>query len=169
MGETGESLPDIAVLVEMSKLFSVSLDYLVTDEHKIEPRTEEERKHREATQKIIDKNRKAITGISIQAVWLVAIMFFVPISLIFPQSDARWLCFIYAIPASAIVWLVFNCIWFNKRRNYFIISILMWSVLAAMHITALFLGVQFHLIYLLGIPGELTIILWSVITKKPTK
>lgn len=167
--ERGESIPDVTVLVEMAELFSVSLDYLVTGKEKKEgPKTEEELKYKEATKKIVNKNRVAITGISIQTVWLVAIMFFVPISLIWPNNDARWLCFFYAIPVSAIVWLVFNSIWFNRRRNYFIISLLMWSILAAIHITGLFLGAQLNIIYLFGLPGELIIILWSVIAKKPT-
>ena len=170
--ERGESVPDVAVLVEIAELFSVTLDYLVKDEHTeadTKPQSEEERKLKEATQRVIVKNRKAITGISIEAVWLLAIMVFVPIAIFLPDSDSKWLCFVYAMPASAIVWLVFNCVWFNKRRNYFIISVLMWSLLAAVHITALFFGASIHYIYLLGLPGELIIILCSVITKKPTK
>lgn len=170
--ERGESVPDVAVLVEIAKLFSVTLDYLVKDEHTeadTKPQSEEERKLKEATQRVIVKNRKAITGISIEAVWLLAIMVFVPIAIFLPDSDSKWLCFVYAMPASAILWLVFNCVWFNKRRNYFIISVLMWSLLAAVHITALICGLSMPHIYLLGLPGELIIILCSVITKKPTK
>ncbi len=165
-------MPDIAVLVEIAELFSVTLDYLVKDEHTeadTKPQSEEERKLKEATQKVIVKNRKAITGISIEAVWLLAIMVFVPIAIFLPDSDAKWLCFVYAIPASAIVWLVFNSIWFNKRVNYLIISVLMWSLLASVHITAMFLGASIPYIYLVGLPGELIITLCSAITKKPAK
>ena len=170
--ERGESVPDVAVLVEIAELFSVTLDYLVKDEHTeadTKPQSEEERKLKEATQRVIVKNRKAITGISIQAVWLLAIMVFVPIAIFLPDSDSKWLCFVYAIPASAIVWLVFNSIWFNKRMNYLIISVLMWSLLASVHITAMFLGASIPYIYLVGLPGELIIILCSAITKKPVK
>ena len=170
--ERGESVPDVAVLVEIAELFSVTLDYLVKDEHTeadTKPQSEEERKLKEATQRVIVKNRKAITGISIEAVWLLAIMVFVPIAIFLPDSDSKWLCFVYAIPASAIVWLVFNSIWFNKRVNYLIISILMWSLLAAVHITALICGLSIPHIYLLGLPGELIIILCSAIAKKPAK
>lgn len=170
--ERGESVPDVAVLVEIAELFSVTLDYLVKDEHTeadTKPQSEEERKLKEATQRVIVKNRKAITGISIQAVWLLAIMVFVPIAIFLPDSDSKWLCFVYAIPASAIVWLVFNSIWFNKRMNYLIISVLMWSLLASVHLTALFFGASIPYIYLVGLPGELIIILCSAITKKPAK
>ena len=118
--ERGESVPDVAVLVEIAELFSVTLDYLVKAEHTeadTKPQSEEERKLKEATQRVIVKNRKAITGISIEAVWLLAIMVFVPIAIFLPDSDSKWLCFVYAMPASAILWLVFNCVWFNKRNS----------------------------------------------------
>lgn len=168
--ERGESIPDISVLIEIAKIFNVSLDYLVSADHvKTVPMTEEEQKLKEATQKVLIKNRKAITGISIQMVWLVAIIVFIPIALFVPSDNAKWLPFLYAIPVSAIVWLVFNTIWFNKRRNYFIVSVLMWSILAAVHLNVFMFGGQIHYIYLLGLPGQLIIILWSVISKKPSK
>ncbi len=168
--ERGESIPDIAVLIEIANIFSVSLDYLVKEDHeKCEPMNDDECKLKEATQKVLINNRKAVTGIGIQMVWLIAIIVFIPIALFVPSENAKWLPFLYAVPVSAIVWLVFNSIWFNKRRNYFIISVLMWSVLASIHLTVLMFGGQFHLIYLLGLPGQLIIILWSVINKKPTK
>ena len=167
--ERGESIPDVSVLVEIADIFSVSLDYLVKEDHdKIEPITEEERKLKEATQKVLIKNRKAITGISIQMVWLVAIIVFIPIALFVNHENAKWLPFLYAFPVSAIVWLVFNHIWFNRRRNYLIISVLMWSILAAVHLNVFMFGGQLHYIYLLGLPGQLIIILWSVIRKKPS-
>jgi cation transport ATPase len=148
----------------------VSLDYLVSADHeKSAPITDEERKLKEATQKVLIKNRKAITGIGIQMVWLVAIIVFIPIALFVQAENAKWLPFLYAIPVSSIVWLVFNTVWFNKRRNYLIISILMWSILAAVHLNVLMFGGQLHYIYLLGLPGQLIIILWSVISKKPSK
>lgn len=168
--ERGESIPDISVLVEIAKVFSVSLDYLVSEDHeKVEPATDEERRLKEATQKVLAKNRKAITGIGIQMVWLVAIIVFIPIALFVPNENAKWLPFLYAVPASTIVWLVFNTIWFKKRRNYFIVSVLMWSILAAVHLTVFMFGGQLHYIYLLGLPGQLIILLCSIINKKPYK
>lgn len=167
--ERGESIPDVSVLVEIADIFSVSLDYLVKENHEtIEPTTEEERKLKEAARKVMIKNRKAITGISIQMVWLVAIIVFIPIALFVNVENAKWLPFLYAFPVSVIVWLVFNHIWFNRRRNYLIISILMWSILSAVHLNVFMFGGQLHYIYLLGLPGQLIIILWSVIRKKPS-
>ncbi|MBR6766169.1 MAG: hypothetical protein IKM06_06760, partial [Clostridia bacterium] len=75
--------------------------------------------------------------------------------------------FVYALPVVLIVQLVFNSVWFNPRRNYYIISFLMWSILAAIQITFWFFNIDIRLIYLLGIAGEAIIVLWSLIKKPP--
>ncbi len=168
--ERGESIPDVTVLLEISRLFDVTLDYLVSEDHEIKPvMTEEEVKLKEATLKIVSKNRTAITGISMQAVWLVATIVFIAISLFGVEDSGKWLVFAYAVPITMIVWLVFNSLWFNRRRNYLIISILMWSLLAAVYFTGLVLGVNIFYVNLLGLPGQAIIVLWSVIGKKPQK
>ncbi len=156
--ERGESLPDIGVLVSVADLFGVPLDYLVRQEHGDQkPCVSGQPRY----------NRGMITGVSIMLVWFVALFVFVLVALIGGDLKWLWLTFVYAVPASMIVWLVFNSIWFNRRRNYFIISCLMWSSLAALHISLL-PWVNIWLFYLLGIPGQLIILLWSMI-KKPKK
>jgi hypothetical protein len=77
----------------------------------------------------------------------------------------QWLYFIYALPVVLIVRLIFNSVWFNPRHNYLIISLLMWSILSAIHITFLYFDVNVSLIYLLGVAGEIVIVLWSFINK----
>ena len=44
----------------------------------------------------------------------------------------------------------------------------MWSILAAIHMTFLYFRKSVFLIYLLGVAGQIVIILWSFI-KKPRK
>ena len=81
----------------------------------------------------------------------------------------RWLTFVYAVPVSFIVWLVFNSIWFNRRRNFLIISLLMWSVLAALYLTFLVAGSNYWLLFAIGVPGQVIILLWSGIRLLPAK
>lgn len=158
--EHADSMPDISVLVEISELFGVPLDYIIRAEHndneiKAEP------------QKTAKYSHSVITAVSVLLVWFIAVLAFVLISLIWRSAKHEWICFIYAVPVSSIVWLVFNSIWSNPRRNYFIISILMWSTLLSVHLTLLPFGINIWLIYLLGIPGQIIILLWSVMKKKP--
>lgn len=159
--ERGESTPDISVLVEIADLFEVSLDYLVKSEN-IDERVKENK------QSETKYNHRVISYLSESSVWCTAILAFIITSLIAKDASFQWLYFVYALPIVVIIRLVFNSIWFNPRHNYFIVSALLWSVLAAVHITFWFFGIDIRLVYLLGIAGEIIIILWSFL-KKPKK
>lgn len=163
--ERGESVPDISVLKSIADLFGVTVDYLISGDHDDEPDAESEAADKAARQ-IKQRNRAIITGISVLLVWLIASVIFVPIDIATTDAVAHWLAYAYAVPASMIVWLVFNSIWFDRRRNYLIISIMTWTLLAAIHLSVLVGGYNIWQIYLFGIPGQLIISLWSVIGKK---
>jgi len=157
--ERAESSPDISVLVEIASLFGVSLDYLVKAENIDE--TVKENKRNETKY-----NRKVISYISESVVWFFTILAFIITSLITNKATFQWLYFVFALPVVLIIKLVFNSIWFNPRRNYFIISALIWSILATIHITFLYFKINVSLIYLLGVAGQIVVILWSFL-KKP--
>ena len=160
--ERGESTPDVSVLVQIAALFEVSLDYLVQSEH---PKTE----RGETSQKGSRYNRKAIAYISESVGWIVAVFAFIITTLILNRITFQYLYFVYALPVVLIVKLVFNSVWFDSRRNYYIISLLMWSLLATVHITFLYFGVNVALLYLSGIAGQIVIVLWSFIRKPKHK
>ncbi len=162
--ERGESIPDVAVLKSVADLFSVKVDYLLTLDHA----DEENLVKRTSSRKV--RNRAMITGISILLVWFVATAIFSNASLILGNFDRIWLVFIYAVPASMIVWLVFNSIWFNQKRNFLIISLLMWSTLASVCLTLYFIvGLNPWLLFAIGAPAQLIIIFWSGIKVKKIK
>lgn len=156
--ERGESIPDISVLKDIADLFCVSLDYLVNDNDGETPFV--------ATDvEIIKKNNHGfIAGMSILLVWLIATLVFVIMQITALQLKLSWLPFVVAVPVTMIVWLIFNSLWFDKRRNFFIISLLMWSVLSILFATLPIANTW--LILMLGIPGQIIIILWSQIKKK---
>lgn len=161
--ERAESTPDIAVLIEIAQLFGVTLDYLVKAEHgdvqEVQKPAREEPKY----------NRKAIAYVSESVAWILAIAAFILTTLIMGRVTFQYLYFVYALPAVLIVRLVFNSIWFNPRNNYYIISFLMWSILAVLHLTFLYFGINIALIYLIGAAGQAVILLWSRIGKPKRK
>lgn len=159
--ERGESAPDISVLAEISDIFGVSIDYLAGREQTDEP--EEKSELRE-----VRYNRRVISYISESLVWLIAVTAYIITSLVARNATFQWLFFVYALPIVLIVKLVFNSIWFNVRHNYYIISALIWSILATIHITFRHFGVNVSLVYLLGVGGQIVVILWSFI-KKPRR
>lgn len=153
--ERGDSIPDVAVLKQIADLFGVTLDYLVSSEHKGSGQDRAVYSGREL------RNRRIITGISILLVWLCACIAFVVIDLVQGSSARNWIIYVYAVPASAVVGLVFNSLWFNPRKNFIIVSALMWSALLAIHLSVLLIGFNIWIIYILGIPGQAIILLWS--------
>ena len=160
--ERAEFSPDISVLVEIADLFGFTLDYLVKTENIEEAVIEHKTKE-------IKYNRRAVSYIAEGTGWIVAIFASIITTLILNQMTFQWLYFVYALPIVLIVKLIFNSIWFNPRHNYLIVSALMWSILATVHITFLYFKVDVALIYLLGVAGQIVIILWSFINKPKIK
>ena len=160
--ERGESIPDISVLKEIADLFSVTVDYLISDEHE---------KPVVITKKtvtpIMKRNRLIITLLSTALVWLIATVLYVFFEGIANKLSCEWMCFVFAVPVSFIVLLVFNNIWGRKRRNYLIISFLVWSLLAAVYLSSLmFFDYNFYLVFVVGIPAQIIVLLWSGMRKK---
>ena len=150
--ERADSLPDIIVLKQLAELFSVRVDDLFREDIPL-PDPKEKR--------IRVRNHTIITLLATSLVWLIATFAFVIINLA-PTNTSAWLAFIYAIPISAIVLLVFNSIWGDRRLNYPIISVLVCSLLLCVHLSVFCAyGVHLWLIYLLFIPAQIIILLWS--------
>lgn len=161
--ERADSMPDIAVLVEIADLFGVSLDELVKGSPS---KTSQEKKERPNP----IHRHFVITMLSVLLAWFIALTTFVMITIFMGgKVYAQWVAFVYALPVSFIIWLVFNSIWFNPRRNYLIISLLMWSLLASLHITLLLFRIDIVMIYLLGLLGQIIIAVWSLIGKKESR
>ena len=56
-----------------------------------------------------------VIAIPILLVWAVATFCFVTTDIVIKSVKVHWLAFIYAVPVSMVVWLVFNSIWFKKE------------------------------------------------------
>ena len=159
--EHADSMPNISVLVDIAGIFGVTLDYLVREEHEAYEILKD-------TKKPLKIKHTVITAVSILFVWFVAVAAFVFISAVLKDVKHSWLTFIYAVPVSSILWLVFNSIWFNRKSNYFIISVLMWSVLVSIHISLLVFTFNLRhiwMVYLLGIPGQIIILLLAIMRR----
>lgn len=150
--ERGESLPDVAVLKSLAEILGVSVDYLLESDHQkteLEKATVSRKKFR---------RRAIITSMCVMLVWLIATVVFFILDTV-TSLNLHWLCFIYAAPVSFAVWLIFNSIWFNPRRNYLIISALLWTTLGSLFIS--FLWLKLWLLFIVGIPAQIIIFLWS--------
>ena len=154
--ERAESIPDITVLKTIADMFQVPLDYLVRENPEL-PVLEEEPDQTPVRK----RNHKVITALSILLVWFVAAVVFVILDMIGLDTWLHLFAFAYAIPVSMIVWLVMNSIWFTRRRNYLIISLLMWTTLGCTGLLLFLLKVNFWQLFILGALGQIIIATWS--------
>lgn len=149
--ERGESMPDIVILKQIADIYGVSVDYLISETH--------EERVPESTARTIHTNRVIITLLATSLVWLVATAAYALCAMILDTFSRIWLSFIFAIPASCIVLLVFNSLWFNRKFNFAIITALVWSSLLTLYL--IFSLEKLWLIFVVGIPAQVIIILWS--------
>ena len=156
--ERGDAIPSITTLKEIADHFGVTVDYLISADHEAENQIKREFTERQR------RNRIIITLLSTMIVWLVATIVYVSISVTteFRVSKA-WLVFVFAVPLSCIVTLIFNSIWGKSKLNYLIISLLLWTMLISLCLV-LFLSLQkayFWLLLAIGVPSQIIILLSS--------
>lgn len=147
--ENGDTIPDIEVIKRLADFFNISVDSLIGSPESLT--------QKQAKTTNLPKNKLIITLLSIICVWIVSTLIFVMLK-IFLKTD-YWLCFIWAIPVSFIVLIVFNGIWGKRKFSILITSGLMWTIILSIYLQLL----KFNLwvLFLIGIPLEIGIILWS--------
>jgi len=152
--ERAESIPDITILKKVADMFNVTVDYLLEPDHK---NIDDGLK---TISRQIKLNRLIITLLSACIVFLIATIVFVGFRLYpFQLRSYSWMIYIYAIPVACIVLLVFNSIWGKRKINFLIISLLLWSALLCVYLS--FLPYNIGLIFLIGAPAQVIIVLWA--------
>ena len=169
--ERGESMPDVLTLVQIAELFKISVNDLLTDPNCLPEETGAVVGRMEkAVEKTLKRkaDKLSILGLSSLLVWFVALLLFVIISSL--GIEKSWLAFFYAVPANAIVLLSLLSAWHDFRWNKTLVSVIVWGSLLSLYVSLLiFLKVNIWKLFLLGIPGQLAVLLWFRLFRKPTK
>ena len=160
--ERGESIPDVLTLMQLAEQFEITVADLLEDPNAL---PEETTRFQQAMGQVSEKalkrkaNKNIILGLSSLLVWFVALLVYVVISSFdIPYS---WLAFFYAVPSNCIVLLSLRSAWHDFRWNRALISGIVWGSLASIHMTLLtLLNFNMWKIYLLGILGQMAILLW---------
>ena len=154
--ERGDALPDVIVLKKMSTIFGVTVDYLLQDhgDDKVGVRVPSRMKY----------SRSMVTLLSVAGVWAVALFTFVVIWIL---GNFFWQIFVYAIPVSFLLWLIFNSVWNGGHRNWLPISGMIIGLVASVYLS--FLEQNWWQLFLLIPVAELIIFLSFRIRKKPGK
>ena len=157
--ESGESMPSVDVLCKLANLYSVRLDYLVTEEHENNEDVVEEAPEVAPIVQHVSRyrySRLIISLLSILAVWVAAVCLFV-----FTQNDipTMWIAFVWAIPASFVLAIIFNSLWGKVYHTFVYISLLLWTALGSVFVQLVLCGISFWQVFLIGAPLQLGVIL----------
>ena len=160
--ERGESMPDVLTLMQLAQLFDISVGDLLEDPNQLPGNPGKlEKAMTQVSEKALKRkaNKNVILGLSTTLVWFIALLVFVVISSFdLPNS---WISFFYAVPVNAIVLLSLRSAWRDFRWNRGLISVIVWGFLVSIYVSLLvFLRFNMWRIFLLGIPGEIAIMLW---------
>lgn len=151
--ERAESLPEAYVLHQLADFFGVTLNDFLTVGRK--PRTP-----------LTIKSRILISILSAGIVWLVATVIFVLTNLIAPTLPFdTWLLFIYAIPASSIVLLVFSLIWGNNRLSFAFVTSLSVGLTLSIYLSLFSLYPHIWYIFITLVPIEILAMFWFIFRK----
>ncbi len=148
--EHGDAVPPIDVLKKLADIYGVTLDFL-TEEHSD---SEYDRKYNVKGNR---PNKIIITLLAVSLVWIIATLLFI-YGLTLAQGN-YWQVFVFSVPVSIIVLIVFNGIWGRRKYTFVLMSLLVWSGLASIYI--LFLENNPWAIFIIGLPVQVAIILWS--------
>ena len=156
--ERGESTPDIEVLLKIAELFKVDINFLLT------PLTDEERVKRQKMENKRNSYKIFVSLLSCLTVWFAAVFLFVTFKVI--EGTYDWIVYLWAVPCTFIVLLVFNCIWGKAKWLFSILTCLLWTFFASFHVHIL-VYIHFNIwhVYLLGIPLQLALVLWYLLLR----
>ncbi len=161
--ERGDSIPDVLTLKQLADLFGITVDVLISDENSnIEFNPLPVKK---------GKNKKRILPISLLSVgivWLVAILAFVILKMINIEYTSKiflpWYVFIYAIPVSSIVLLVFSGIWGRNSHVFLNTSILIWTLTLSIYLSVQAFN-NAYLLFIIPIPLEIMAFIFFIVLK----
>ena len=156
--ERAEGVPDIHILVQLAKLYGLTVNDFLTKKKK---------------EKIANRfiSKILITLIAVALVWFATTTTFLVLRMFLPESDEiirSWMVFIYAIPITCIVLTIFINIYFNKLFNIVSVSGLCWTLALSIYLTFIdHPGID--LVFTVAIPFQVLIVLFFILIYKRKK
>ena len=155
--ESGNGVPDVYTLMQMAKLFKVSLNELVGE------KTEQASVKPPRTKGL----ETLIMLLSSGIIWLVATCIFVALQVAEPGMEPWWMAFVFASMLNAVLLIVFAGAWKYRLLGFFSITLLIWSALVCFYLTGRLVAIEkgwdyegLWTVFLLGVPLQVLEVLW---------
>lgn len=156
--EHADSLPDISILSALADMYGVTLDYLTHED------AEEQLAYVNGKHKPDRERQLTIEILAVTIILLCSTVAFVYGYCFREVQYVFWQAYLWAIPASSILLLYFNCVWHkNILASIILKSILLWSLLLCIYLQ--FFDYKLWMIFIIGVPIEAIFILSGNLTK----
>lgn len=158
--EREEGVPDIYILKEIADLYNITVNDLISDE--------QNKTEKNILPKLSKRNKFIISLLSAGLVWLIATTVNVILDLALVDITSHLSnIYIYAIPLTFIVLIVFNSIWGKWFLNLFFISGLIWTFTLSLYVSLPITNIA--KLFIIPIPLQALTILWFLMDHKNKK
>lgn len=155
--ENGDTLPDIQTLYQLCEFYNITLDFLVSEQS-----FDEKIKYINHLNKKVIINNSLIELLYCSFVWILAVIIYV---YLYTFSEINyWQIFIWAIPATTIVMLLFTKVRKQKLYTFIVRSLFFWTLVTACYIQ--FIEYNIWPLFFLMIPIQVALILTIAINDK---
>lgn len=153
--ERGEIAPSIETLEKISEFYKVPIESLIKPKSTTERKTDNYEK-KEA------KRRFSLTLILVLFIWFISCVTFVYMFAVFNKSN--WILFVFDVPLSCAILLLYKPKSDNNVYHFVVLTVLLWSFLSYLYL--LFIDYHIFLLFLIGIPVQLILVIWAFITPR---
>ena len=155
--EREEGVPDIYILKQIADLYGVTVNDLIGQAEVKKKRS-----------KLTRRNKIVISLLSAGLVWAIATTIYVILDLALPDITSQLTnIYIYAIPLSCIVLIVFNSIWGKRVINLFLISALIWTFTLSLIVSLPIKNIA--KLFIIPVPLQILVILWGFLDYRNKK
>ena len=139
--EVGAVMPDVETLTHIAEFFHITVNDLIYQKKK-------------SILRKFYKNHVFISLFSFAMVWFVSTIIYFVLDTA-TTLDRCWLTFIFTIPLSSIVLIIFSAVWFKKIFIYLSTSTMLWGIITSVYLAINNPGLWF--IFIIGVVGQVAI------------
>ena len=148
--EVGAVLPDVETLTHIAEFFGITVNDLIY-------------RKKSSVLRAFYKNHLVISLFTFAIVWFVSTIIYFVLEHVTPLARC-WLTFIYTIPISSIVLVVFCSVWFKRIFTYLSTAMLIWGIVISVYLSIN--NPHLWFIFVIGVVGQLAFSFLFVMKKK---
>ena len=120
--ESGESLPNIEILCKLAEFYGITLNDLINENLEVDEIDK-------LANKNLTTNKAIISLLAISIIWIITTIIYTYVKV--NSGHNLWTLFIWAVPLSLLVALIFNSVWGNRKIGLFLFSFLLWTTITS--------------------------------------